>query len=455
MKGSRFNFRRFRFWHWGLIVTLLIAASATYNLELSDKSLFISGEPTHGHHQMEMACSSCHSDGFSGADAMQQACLDCHAEELEIADDSHPRTKFLDPRNAALLGKLDARQCVTCHVEHKPEITRDMGVTLAGDFCFHCHSDIAENRPSHRELAFDSCASAGCHNFHDNRNLYEDFLIAHAGQPGLLPDARLPARTAMHAWLREHPDTPPLQTGDADISAGASADIAGTWADSVHARVDVNCSGCHTDGQMQFSSAEIVARCGSCHSEQRETFTQGKHGMRLSSRLPQDFVERAGAMSPQQALLPMRESASGELSCTSCHGPHETDLQFAAVEACLGCHNDEHSQAFTESAHFRQWSAGDPAGVSCAGCHLPRETHPGPQGGERILVNHNQNHNLRPNDKMLPVCLNCHGAEFALAALADEALIAHNFNRKPDAGHRTFDLIRERIKQIANNKKSQ
>lgn len=441
---------QFKFWHYGLIVTLVISAVAAYNLEFSDKSLFISGAPSHGHHQIEMACTTCHSDGFSGADVMQQACMNCHADDLELANDSHPRSKFLDPRNAPLLKHLDARQCVTCHVEHKPEITRDMGVTLAGDFCFQCHSDIAEDRSSHKDFAFDSCASAGCHNFHDNRNLYEDFLIAHAGQPELLSDAQLPARTAVQSWLQQNPHKQPLQTQDADLKAESGADATAAWADSVHAQVDVNCSGCHTDGQIQFSSVEIVEQCGSCHSDQREAFTQGKHGMRLSAKLPQDFVERTGAMSPQQALLPMHSDARGELSCTSCHGPHKTDLQFAAVEACLGCHNDGHSLAFKDSPHFKAWSTGEPTGASCASCHLPRE-----ERGEHIVVNHNQNHNLRPNDKMLPVCLNCHGAEFALASLADEELIAHNFNRKPAAKHETFDLIRDRIARIANNDKSQ
>lgn len=459
MKTYRFKFWRFRFWHWGLIVTLAIASTAAYNLELSDKTLFISGEPSHGHHQIEMACTACHSDGFSGADVMQQACVNCHAEDLELANDSHPRKKFLDPRNAPLLSHLDARQCVTCHVEHKPEITRSMGVTLAGDFCFHCHSDIAEDRPSHRDFAFDSCASAGCHNFHDNRNLYEDFLIAHVGQPELLPHPQLPKRTAVQAWLRENPHKRPLRLQDADIPVtagepGEATQLAANWADSVHAQVNVNCSSCHADGKMQFSSREIVEQCGSCHSEQREAFTQGKHGMRLSDKLPQDFVANSSAMSPQQALLPMRPDASGELSCASCHSPHETDLQFAAVEACLGCHSDDHSLAFMESAHFKAWSAGDAGGVSCASCHLPRENRVDPQG-ERITVNHNQNHNLRPNDKMLPTCLNCHGAEFALAALADKELIAHNFNRKPAAEHETFELIRDRIARITDKKKSQ
>ncbi|MFC6632477.1 cytochrome c3 family protein [Microbulbifer taiwanensis] len=442
---------KFKFWHYGLLVTLAIGSVVAYNLEFSDKTLFISGETSHGHHQIELACSSCHGDGFSGPEAMQQACVSCHADELELANDSHPRKKFLDPRNAPLLAHLDARQCVTCHAEHKPEITRSMGVTLAGDFCFHCHNDIAEDRSSHKDFAFDSCASAGCHNFHDNSTLYEDFLIAHVGQPELQPNAQLPARTAMQSWLRENPHERSLQLQEADLGEeNFPAEIAAAWAQSAHARVAVNCSGCHADGQLQFSSREIVAQCGSCHSEQREAFTRGKHGMRLATQLPEDFAAKTTAMSPQQARLPMHADASGELSCASCHSPHETDLQFAAVEACLGCHSDEHSLAFKESAHFKSWSAGADDGVSCASCHLPRERH-----GERVVVNHNQNHNLRPNDKMLPVCLNCHGAEFALAALSDRKLIAHNFNRRPAVEHETFDLIRDRIARIANSKSTQ
>ena len=59
------------------------------------------------------------------------------------------------------------------------------------DFCVACHSegdqDVRWDRPSHADLAFDTCASAGCHNYHDNRALYEDFLVEHAGGPALAP----------------------------------------------------------------------------------------------------------------------------------------------------------------------------------------------------------------------------------------------------------------------------
>lgn len=437
-------FRRFGFWQYGVAITLLIGATVGYNLEFSNKTLFISGEPSHGHHQIEMACSSCHGDGFGGPAVMQQACVGCHGDELELADDSHPRKKFLDPRNAPLLANLDARQCVTCHTEHKPEITRDMGVTLAGDFCIHCHSDIAEDRPSHRDFAFDSCAS--CHNFHDNRSLYEDFLMTHLDEPDLLEKAQLPARTAVQDWLAENPETQPLQLQQADLPVGEETDIAEDWAHSTHARVAVNCSECHADGREQLTSLEITEQCGQCHRDQRESFSEGKHGMRLAAALAEDFTE--GAMSPQLAQLPMKDDARGELNCASCHDPHRVDLVAAAVDACLNCHDDRHSLAYKDSPHFDAWQAEPDTGPSCAGCHLPREQH-----GDRILVNHNQNHNLRPNEKMLPVCLNCHGTELGLSSLIDETLIANNFSSEPASEHESFELIRQRLIEIAQKEK--
>ncbi|WP_160153133.1 cytochrome c3 family protein [Microbulbifer sp. ALW1] len=447
---------KFKFWHYGLLLTLLAVALITYNLEASDKSYFLSGETSHGHHQVEMACSSCHGDGFAGQDFIQQACLNCHQEELLEADDSHPRKKFLDPRNAGLLNHLDARLCVSCHTEHKPEITHDMGVTLAGDFCVHCHSDIAENRPNHAGFGFETCASAGCHNYHDNRYLYEDFLIAQMDSQDLLPGGKLPERSALARWQSTHPESMPLSIDDADlnpqefsldITSETLANIHRDWSSSIHAQTETNCRQCHVDGRLQFTSAEIVNVCGNCHEAQRDKFTQGKHGLRLSAKLPASFRENTGAMTPVEAHVAMKESANAELNCTSCHQAHAINTRYAAVEACLGCHNDEHSLAYRASAHFDTWQKDASGGVSCASCHLPRELHNG-----ELLVNHNQNHNLRPNEKMLPVCLNCHGAEFAIAALADRQQIERNFSVPPSKGHETFKLIRERIAKIKSSK---
>ncbi|UCE90720.1 MAG: cytochrome c3 family protein, partial [Pseudomonadota bacterium] len=143
-------------------VTLALAAWLAANLLGDDKSLYLPGATSHGHYQIELACNACHSEAFGGGAVLQDACVACHGDELEVADDSHPKSKFTDPRNAQRVAKLDARECITCHVEHRPEITADMGVTVAADVCFHCHADIADDRSSHAGMAFDTCASAGC-----------------------------------------------------------------------------------------------------------------------------------------------------------------------------------------------------------------------------------------------------------------------------------------------------
>lgn len=161
---------------WGLWLLGSLALAAWLGMSLLDndasKSAFLPGAMTHGHHQIELQCSACHDEGFNSQDVLQNACVNCHGEQLADARDSHPKSKFTDPRNANRLANVDARYCVSCHVEHRPELDVGMGVTLPMDMCVHCHQDIGEERPSHQGMTFDTCASAGCHNFHDNLALY-------------------------------------------------------------------------------------------------------------------------------------------------------------------------------------------------------------------------------------------------------------------------------------------
>ncbi len=102
------------------------------------------------------------------------------------------------------------------------------------------------------------------------------------------------------------------------------------------------------------------------------------------------------------------------------------------MEACVGCHRDRHTEAYERSPHYALWKkelAGEaPAGsgVSCASCHLPRDEYRAPEGSvKRMLVQHNQNDNLRPSEKMIrPVCMSCHGLGYSIDALADAKLVA-------------------------------
>ncbi len=442
---------------------LLLKSAASNPLLSPARAMLLPGKTSHGHYQIELACESCHTSAFGGRDVVQASCERCHAQELKDAVDKHPSSKFTDPRNAELAEKLDATLCVTCHVEHRPEITHGMGVTLAGDFCFHCHQDIAKDRPSHAGMAFDTCNSAGCHKFHDNRALYEDFLAKHLDEPSLLGRASLPARN-FRELAADFPGYPadrfplkPQSTTDAPAHLMKSQDVAADWLATAHARSGVNCSGCHQaekNGAKHWVERPDHKVCAVCHEPESKGFLAGKHGMRLAEGLTH--------MTPRLARQPMHAKASDtELGCTTCHGAHRFDTRKAAVEACAGCHRDEHTAAYERSPHYALWKkelAGEAppgSGVSCATCHLPRTEYRAPGlDVQRVLVQHNQNDNLRPNEKMIrPVCMNCHGLGFAIDALADRRLVTGNFAGKPGAHIKSLEMTAQRARAVEEKRR--
>jgi hypothetical protein len=414
------------------------------------KLFFVPGATSHGHYQIETACETCHRTPFAGRATLQEACVDCHGAELKEANDTHPLAKFTDPRNAERTARLDATQCVTCHVEHRPEVTHTGGVTLPLDYCFVCHQDIAKDRPSHAGLAFNTCATSGCHKFHDNRALYEDYLLRHAEQPRLLLTPVVRER-ALRQAIEQMPDYPherfPRRALDAaaqDGGAHASPEVVREWLETSHAQAGVNCSGCHQPQSQAWVERPDHRACATCHDAEAKGFLAGRHGMPLAQGLE--------PMSPALARLPMRADAHGKaLGCASCHSAHRFDPRQAAVQACQGCHDDAHTKAYAGSPHHDLWLkelAGElpaGAGVSCASCHMPRVRALSAYGEARTLVQHNQNDTLRPAEKMIrPVCQSCHGLAFAIDALADPALAARSFRGAPSVHIRSIDMARAR-----------
>ena len=448
-------------WPLWIIVTLGLLGYFAYQLWGSEEqSEFLIGDSTHGHYQIELSCDSCHTEAFGGQEVLQDACTNCHAQELKDAHDSHPKKKFNDPREAYRLEILDARYCVTCHTEHQEEQTHAMGVTIPEDYCYHCHKEVGDERLSHKDLAFDSCASAGCHNYHDNRALYERFLVENANQPWISEIAQIGQRN--HA----HYVAPKSNKGTSSaITPKAYPASHPEWASTSHGQAGVTCEGCHSekvDDQWQWVESPNVEQCQTCHKSETEGFLAGKHGMRLAS----DNIAFAKGITPQESSLEFKTSAlNKEHGCTACHGAHDFNPQFAATEACLTCHNDEHSQSFLSSPHAKISSAPEES-LSCATCHMPRIKSPNDgmvivnkentgvnnNGEEKrasiLTVEHNQNLMLRPNEKMIrPVCMSCHSLEFSIDSLADEALIKNNFNGKPTEHIPSIDWALEREKR--------
>ncbi|WP_290579569.1 cytochrome c3 family protein [Ketobacter sp.] len=454
---------------YSLLTVAVVALAGIWANELflePEKQTFLVGETSHGHHQIELACGTCHQSPFGGGEVLQDACMGCHAKELKAAHDSHPKSKFTDPRNADRLEQIDARYCVACHREHQPDITRDMGVTLATDFCVACHLDIAEDRPSHEGMGFDTCASAGCHNFHDNRALYEDFLLQHVDEPDM---AATPVIAAMQAYVNaQQPAPKQAPAPDYPEASFQVTEIEKQWLHSAHATEDSNCSACHGEGE-QFKAQPDALVCVDCHQPQAAGFLIGKHGMRLAVKreaaesyplnpslkaLMQPDARLLTPMTPAQGRLPFKADVHGEsLTCNSCHGAHEYSLgTSASVDACMGCHDDGHTNQYKASPHYAQVlreAAGEvPAGsgVTCATCHMPKVESEEEPGVFHTL--HNQNDNLRPNEKMVrSVCLDCHGLQFALDSLADPALIDNNFQGRSKVSIESIQMAIERVKE--------
>ncbi|MEL6478667.1 MAG: ammonia-forming cytochrome c nitrite reductase subunit c552 [Pseudomonadota bacterium] len=455
-------------WLAGTLVAGAAVAAIMY-VGGSREALLI-GQTTGAHHQIELSCESCHAaDAFATpkktAKAMNKACLSCHKDELKLSNDSHPVKKFRDPRNADVRAKLDALYCHTCHAEHKPEITRVSAVSLPMDYCSACHEEVYKNRPSHEGYGFETCATAGCHNFHDNTALYEEFLVKHAGGPDIAELAILTgaavsrserpvvlalaeadpkaALTTYLTGLEEAPEDPAAAAEEmlvqvltaADAVAPAAyltEDAVAKWDGSAHALSGVGCADCHakkaeTVEEMEAAWVEspTLDACKSCHRQQVKTFTEGRHGMRFHHELPklrkapkEGIGAFAAILFQDEPLDPITvgesplpglkaDAADREIgTCNACHKPHEVDIRPAAVDACADCHNDTHTQNYFTSPHYALWQAemagGAPGtGVSCADCHMPKI-----KGGQnnrlgRMFTTHNQNAYLRPNEKMI------------------------------------------------------
>lgn len=485
-----------------LVVGGYLSAAMIYQ---GDRSHFLIGETTSGHQQIELACNACHTKSFSDINSIQKACMNCHEAELKVANDSHPLKKFRDPRNADRLATLDVTKCVTCHTEHRPGLTQPMGLTMPKDYCALCHQNIAKDRPeTHQNLEFTSCASAGCHNYHDNRALYEKFLEKHAAEPDMKPAPlafnyemeRLPEE--LGGLKRGEPLA--IAAADAPVAVKADAGLLAEWQQDAHAKNGVNCTGCHQpetagDGGAKDEVSWIKKPgrevCASCHKNENKGFLEGKHGMRLQPELfvsegkAPAFLQKLGLfkkqtlgpMKPELARVPMKETAHGlVLSCTSCHGKPEMDqpksgkaeggkdkaraalkgahdfsVVEAKVEACLSCHDSEHSRSYIGSPHHKLWQkevAGElpkGSGVTCATCHMPRQTIEDEYENFITVVTHNQNDNLRPNEKMIrSVCAACHGLRFSIDALADDKLIPRNFDGKPTIHIESIDWVLKR-----------
>ncbi|HEX2569026.1 MAG TPA: cytochrome c3 family protein [Polyangia bacterium] len=408
-------------WLVALIVTLSGGVAVSGYLRDDPRPLVL-GQTSDGHRLMERSCASCHVP-WKRPDAAR--CADCH--QAELARDHHAATKFANvARWGDLFERLDPRDCVTCHREHRPA---EMGFTAAPAICRECHADIAETAPDHKGFSFDGCL--GCHNYHDESAIAPAEVARRRGEPA----TRSPSP---EDWLAPSPTrvpppaSPPAPDAPAEILRTAGAAVA-EWGASAHATAGVNCSTCHTGGPGRSGDGSgWIARpdetsCAPCHDPEVNTYHRGRHGMRAGT------LGEPLAVRDPDVRLPMRQDAPERQGCGACHGVHGLDLERAQVAACLSCHDDEHSRNYESSPHGRARAAGRADAPTCASCHLVDHPETDPvSGAPRRVTDHNNSFTMRPAERMLgEVCSKCHSLALGWSAVRSPAAAQKNFAWHP------------------------
>ena len=112
-----------------------------------------------------------------------------------------------------------------------------------------------------------------------------------------------------------------------------------------------------------------------CHQHETEGWLASRHGMKVKQGL--------GHMTPGEARLPMHAPvAHHQLDCSSCHQPHDYNTQVAAVDSCIQCHNDDHSNNYLNSKHYKIWQR-----------EMAGEVAPEPESAAQRAICHGSNTN--------------------------------------------------------------
>lgn len=102
---------------------------------------------------------------FDNVAVTAAACETCHVRKA----DTHPTYRFREPRFLDAVNQLDARNCLSCHAEHK-----NRRVLAKADQCRLCHDRLIVRRdpldvPHTTLIAKNDWASClGCHDYHGN-----------------------------------------------------------------------------------------------------------------------------------------------------------------------------------------------------------------------------------------------------------------------------------------------
>lgn len=298
-------------------------------------------------------CLLCHAGHGSEQQAILREpqtvlCARCHADHTQENVAFRPHAE-------------EARECTLCHQPHTGEFQDQ--VALNG--CGECHEDVMTAVPPvpHEPVADNECLT--CHVFHQA----EQFALLAQPQPALCRDCHEPGE--------------PVEQTHPDIAAGecllCHTGHGSTQAVLLRKEERTLCATCHEDqvlaGPMNVAAHfenEKLPLCDTCHNPHNgsQDAIQVAEGC---ARCHTDETPSLPAL--RQASLdihqPMREEG-----CAACHDFHAVEAGYPigdvpVNELCLACHEDLTHNAHPVSRKPDPWHGGE---LSCVSCHSPHDT---------------------------------------------------------------------------------
>lgn len=318
-------------------------------------------------------CRECH------AEASEQPHPSIASEECLLCHAGH------GSEQQAILREPQARLCARCHADHtienaafEPHAERAGECTFChqphtGEFqaqvvtegCGECHYDVFTAEPAipHKPVQSNFCLL--CHNFHQE----EQFALLSQPQPAVCREC--------HA-LGE-----PVEQTHPDIAAGECLLCHASHGGEQMALLRKNernlCATCHADQVVASQTSvephftgEDLPLCDSCHNPHD------------GSQDPIEVAEGCAQCHPDQTppISDLQEASSDihqpmrRTGCIGCHGFHELEAgqpigDRSVDDLCLLCHEGMSHEAHLVSAPSDPWHGGE---LTCVSCHSPHET---------------------------------------------------------------------------------
>ena len=297
----------------------LLAPSA---IAQSLESAIAPGDLARAHVKQESDCKNCHVR-FERS-AQPGLCLDCHKP---VAADVRARTGYH--------GRLQERECRTCHTEHKG---RDASIVKLDDKTFdHAQTDFAL-RGKHKETRCALChrpkarhrdapsACAGCHGKDDKHKETLGQKCENCHTESDWKQTRFDHAKTRFALLLRH----------------AKAKCADCHSDSQHlANTSRECIACHRKDDRH--KATLGPKCEQCHNEGSWKEARFDHG---KTRFP--LLLRHAQLKCAECHADLQHLAGAPLKCVACHRKDDAH-KLALGDKCETCHNEK---TWKEAARF-------------------------------------------------------------------------------------------------------